>query len=84
MAARRLWRPTVATSTTPCVGLYFIVRDYDLTSTTPFQPGATKNFAQVLFSGTSSVIAKSANAGLIRAAFLVPNYHDEGDAHTTP
>ena len=65
-------------------GLYFIVRDFDLTSGTPFQPGATKNFAQVLFSGTSSVIAKSANAGLIRAAFLVPNYHDEGDAHTTP
>ena len=61
-------------------GLYFIVRDFDLASTTtPFQPGSTKNFAQVLFSGSTSFIAKSANQPLIRAAFLVPNYHDLGD-----
>ncbi|HEY3926632.1 MAG TPA: substrate-binding domain-containing protein [Acidothermaceae bacterium] len=61
-------------------GLYFIVRDVDLTSTTPYQPGTSKNFAQVLFSGSSSFIAKSANFPLIRSAFLVPNYHDLGDA----
>ncbi len=63
-------------------GLFFVVRDVDLTSTTPFQPGSTKNFAQVLFSGSTSFIAKSANQPLIRAAFLVPSYHDLGDAHS--
>jgi ABC-type phosphate transport system substrate-binding protein len=63
-------------------GLYFIVRDHDLTSHTPFQPGTTKNFAQVLFSGASSFVAS--NPALIQSAFLVPNYHDESDNHTTP
>jgi ABC-type phosphate transport system substrate-binding protein len=60
-------------------GLFFIVRDADLTSTTSFQPGAGKNFAQVLFEGSGNYIQRSSTASLIKAAFLVPNYHDLGD-----
>jgi ABC-type phosphate transport system substrate-binding protein len=58
-------------------GLYFIVRDHDLADHVPFQPGTTKNFAQVLFSGAGSFAAS--NASLIESAFLQPNYHDEND-----
>jgi ABC-type phosphate transport system substrate-binding protein len=61
-------------------GLYFIVRDVDLTSPTIFQPGGTKNFAQTLFQGTSSWIARGTNAPLIASAGLTQAYSDLGDA----
>jgi hypothetical protein len=55
-------------------GLFFVVRDVDLNSNSVFQPGGTKNFVNTLFNGTTSFIAKSSNQGLIKAAFLVPDY----------
>lgn len=61
-------------------GLYFIVRDTDVNSTTIWQPGGTKNWAKTLFSGTTSFIAKSSNAALLTSAGLTPAYSDLGAA----
>jgi hypothetical protein len=59
-------------------GLYVAIRNADLASTTPFQPGSTKNWAQTLFAGTSSWVAKAANAAQISAAGFTPAYIDCG------
>jgi len=68
-------------------GLYFVVRDFDLTNAAPYNATATKNIFQYLFQGSTSFVAKSANAALIQAAGLStatdpisgPAYQDLGD-----
>jgi ABC-type phosphate transport system substrate-binding protein len=69
-------------------GLYVIVRQRDVTDTTgpisasgiafPFQAGGTKNWVQTLFSGTTSWIARNANAALISSAGVTKSYADLG------
>jgi ABC-type phosphate transport system substrate-binding protein len=63
-------------------GLYVIVRDTDVASTTPWLAGSSKNWVQTLFSGNTSWIAKSGSKSLIQAAGLTPKYADLGDAHS--
>jgi hypothetical protein len=64
-------------------GLYFAIRNVDLSSTTPFQPGGTANWAKTLFSGATSFIARSANAPLIADAGFTAAYKDCGVDPTT-
>lgn len=59
-------------------GLYVIVRESDVNSTVVWQVGGTKNWVKTLFSGTTSWIARSANAPLIAAAGITPAYSDLG------
>ncbi|HWB65937.1 MAG TPA: substrate-binding domain-containing protein [Mycobacteriales bacterium] len=59
-------------------GLYFVIRNTDLASKTPLQAGGTQNWAQTLFVGSNSVIARAANAPLIEAAGFTPAYKDCG------
>ena len=61
-------------------GLYFIVRDTDVNSTSIWQPGGAKNWAKTLFSGTTSFIARASNAADITSAGLTPAYSDLGAA----
>jgi ABC-type phosphate transport system substrate-binding protein len=64
-------------------GLYFVIRNTDLASTTPIQVGGTQNFAQTLFAGSTSLIARASNAGLITAAGFTQSYKDCGVNPTT-
>ena len=69
-------------------GLYVLVRQRDVADTTapvslsgiafPFQTGGTRNWVQTLFSGSTSWIARSANAPLIASAGLTKAYSDLG------
>jgi ABC-type phosphate transport system substrate-binding protein len=59
-------------------GLYFVIRNVDLSSGTPIQTGGTQNFAKTLFSGATSFIARSANAPLISSAGFTAAYKDCG------
>ena len=69
-------------------GLYVIVRQRDVTDVTspvslsgiayPFQVGGTRNWVQTLFSGSTSWIARSANAPLIASAGVTRSYADLG------
>ncbi len=70
-------------------GLYFVVRQRDVTDTTgafgipyPWQVGGTKNFVQTMFSGPLSWVARSAEGPLIASAGLVQSYSDLGLAHS--
>ncbi len=58
--------------------LFIVMRDRDVTSTTPWQVGSSLNWAKTLFIGTGSYVAKSFNAALISAAGATPHYLDEG------
>jgi hypothetical protein len=61
---------------------YVIFRQSDATSTTPFEPGGTRNWVQTLFSnpgGSTPFVAKSAGQALIAASGVTPNYVDLGD-----
>lgn len=64
-------------------GLYFVIRQSDLGDKTPIQAGGSANFAQTLFAGADSVIARASNAGLIAAAGFTPAYKDCGINPTT-
>jgi ABC-type phosphate transport system substrate-binding protein len=64
-------------------GLYFVIRNADLGSTTKFQPGGSKNWAQTLFVGATSVIGSTLNAGLYTAAGFTQAYKDCGINPTT-
>ena len=69
-------------------GLYILVRQRDVTDTTgpisasgiafPYQPGGTKNWVQTLFSGATSWVGRSTNAGLITSAGVTRSYQDLG------
>lgn len=75
--------PDAAASYNSTRGLYFTIRNVDLGSTTPFQVGGTKNWAQTLFSGSTSVLGRAANAGLVTAAGFTQAYKDCGINPTT-
>ena len=70
--------PDAATSYNVSRGLYFVIRDVDLNIAAPFQTGGTGNWATVLFAGSASVIAKSANKPQIQFAGFTPAYKDCG------
>lgn len=59
-------------------GVYFVIRNVDLSSATSFQAGGTLNFAKTLFAGPTSFIARSANAPLISSAGFTAAYKDCG------
>lgn len=59
-------------------GLYIAIRQPDLASTTKFQPGGTQNWAQTLFAGPTSWVARATNAAAISAAGFTPAYKDCG------
>ncbi|HVX20614.1 MAG TPA: substrate-binding domain-containing protein [Acidimicrobiales bacterium] len=63
---------------------YVIFRQSDLASTTPFQPGSSINWAQRLFSSTTSTpyVASGAGQALINASGVTANYADLGLAHS--
>jgi periplasmic binding family protein len=58
--------------------LYILVRDADVTSTTPFQLGGTKNMVNSLFNGTQSWYGKAANSGLFTSAGVTQAWADLG------
>ncbi|HVY08632.1 MAG TPA: substrate-binding domain-containing protein [Mycobacteriales bacterium] len=59
-------------------GLYFVIRQADLASKTPLQPGGTENWAQTLFTGSTSWIARSSQASAYAAAGFTQAYKDCG------
>ena len=63
---------------------YIIFRESDATSTTPLEPGGTKNWVQTLFSdpgGTAPYFDKAAGQALLAAAGITPVYNDLGDVN---
>jgi hypothetical protein len=61
---------------------YVIFRQSDASSTTPMEPGGTRNWVQTLFSnpaGSQPFFEKAAGQALIAAAGITPNYVDLGD-----
>jgi ABC-type phosphate transport system substrate-binding protein len=58
-------------------GLFILFRDSDLADA-PWQPGGTKNWANVLFVGTNPYVKSAAAASLIQAAGVSPAYVNEG------
>jgi phosphate transport system substrate-binding protein len=60
-------------------GLYFLVRNTSLTSTTIMEPGGTQNFANALFDGANSWVASANEAANIEEAGLDPSYANLGD-----
>ncbi len=71
----------VAQSTAPYGGNFAynaIVRESDLTSTTPWQPGSTLNWVQALFynpDGPEPFVRTPAGEALLIAAGVTPSYH---------
>jgi ABC-type phosphate transport system substrate-binding protein len=64
---------------------YIIYRQSDQTSTTPFEPGGTRNFVQTLFSnpgGTTPFVESNTGRALIASSGVTPVYNDLGAAHT--
>lgn len=57
-------------------GLYFVVRQADVTSTTPFETGSNENFVQALFTDPDSAIQSPAGQAEIRAAGFTPDFVD--------
>jgi ABC-type phosphate transport system substrate-binding protein len=65
------------------VNHYVIFRQSDASSTTPMEPGGSRNWVQTLFSNpsapTSPFFAKSSGQALIAAAGTTPSYSDLGN-----
>jgi ABC-type phosphate transport system substrate-binding protein len=59
-------------------GLYFTVRQEDVTSTTPFEPGGTQNMATSLFSGGASAIRSASGRAELAQAGFTALYKDCG------
>jgi hypothetical protein len=62
---------------------YVIFRQSDAASTTPFEPGGSRNWVQTLFSnpgGSTPLVAKTSGQALIAASGATPAYVDLGDA----
>jgi len=62
-------------------GLYVTFRQSDATSSSPWQPGSTKNWVQTLFSDTNGTpfFKKPAGQALVAAAGGIPGYNDLGN-----
>lgn len=65
-------------------GLYFVVRQTDYTSTTPFQTGSSDNMVQALFTDSASAIRSSVGRSEITAAGFTPQYSNCGVDPTSP
>ncbi len=65
-------------------GVYAVFRQSDLASSTPWQPGATKNWVQVLLSSTSGTpfFKGAAGQALVAAGGDIPGYNDLGVVHS--
>ena len=59
-------------------GLFIVFRQSDLSSTTPFQPGSTKNLIQTFFSGSNPYFKTAAGQALVAAAGATSGYSDCG------
>ena len=59
-------------------GLYFVVRQEDVTSTTPMQPGGTQNYTAALFTDPQSAIRSASGQAEITAAGFTPAFVDCG------
>ena len=64
-------------------GMYLTIRNADLSSTTPFQPGGTQNFAQALISTSTSYFARAAQGPELAAAGFTQAWKDCGVNPTT-
>jgi ABC-type phosphate transport system substrate-binding protein len=84
---------TLATSGTPSDGnpiyddvrgLFVVFRNSDYSSTTPFQPGGTKNWVNSLFASPSGTPFFKSGSGqaLLTAAGVTPAYHDYGPGYS--
>jgi ABC-type phosphate transport system substrate-binding protein len=62
-------------------GLYVVFRQSDASSSTPFQPGSTKNWIQALFSDPagSPFFKRASGQALVAAAGAIPGYNDLGN-----
>lgn len=60
--------------------LYIIVREADVSSTTPFQAGGTQNLVNSLFGTPTSWYAKGSNVGLFTAAGVTQDWQDLNNA----
>jgi ABC-type phosphate transport system substrate-binding protein len=65
-------------------GLYILIRESDIASTTPFLPTSPKNWANTLFVGTGNRMASPLSKNGVQAAGVTWGYSDLADAHTTP
>jgi ABC-type phosphate transport system substrate-binding protein len=65
-------------------GLYVIFRQSDFTSSTPWQPGTTKNWVNTLFAASSGTpfFKSAAGQSLVAAAGATPGYADKGVGFT--
>ena len=64
-------------------GLYFVVRQADVTTAGPFQPGAAANFVAALFTNSQSAIRSASGQSEIAAAGFTAAYKDCGINPTT-
>ncbi len=76
--------PDGSASYTDVNGVYAVFRQSDLASTTPWQPGATKNWVQVLLSSSTGTpfFKSAAGQALIAAGGDIPGYSDLGNVHS--
>jgi ABC-type phosphate transport system substrate-binding protein len=58
--------------------IFVVIKQADLGSLTPFQPGGSQNWAQALFSTSGAWFAKSFNSGLFTAAGVTQAWKDCG------
>ncbi len=62
---------------------YVIFRQSDATSTTPMEPGGSRNWVETLFSNpsnpASALVDKASGQALIAASGVTPDYQDLGD-----
>jgi ABC-type phosphate transport system substrate-binding protein len=74
--------PDAVAAYSAVVNHYVIFRQSDATSSTPMEPGGTKNWVQTLFSnpsGTAPFFDTPGGEALVAAAGTTPAYHDLGD-----
>lgn len=74
--------PDTAAAYSSAVNHYVIFRQSDAVSTTPWQPGGTKNWVQTLFSnpgGTKPFVASGSGLADIAASGATPAYADLGN-----
>jgi ABC-type phosphate transport system substrate-binding protein len=75
--------PDTGSAYSSTVNDYVIFRQSDASSSTPMEPGGSRNWVQTLFSnpgGSQPYVAKSAGQALIAAAGVTPTYADLGNA----
>ncbi|MBI1378685.1 MAG: hypothetical protein GC157_14575 [Frankiales bacterium] len=61
--------------------LYLVVRQNDITSTTPYLPGSPSNFVQAIITNPNSAVRSPAYAANIAAAGQTPAFQDLGRAN---